>query len=47
MLSEETAVGKFPVQAVETMSKAIEEAEKNLVYSHKDFELMENDGISQ
>lgn len=43
MLSEETAVGKFPVQAVETMSKAIEEAEKNLVYSHKDFELVEND----
>lgn len=43
MLSEETAVGKFPVEAVETMSKAIEEAEKNLVYSHKDFELVEND----
>ena len=46
MLSEETAVGKFPVQAVETMSKAIEEAEKNLVYSHENFELVENDEIS-
>jgi hypothetical protein len=28
------------------MSKTIEEAEKNLVYSHEDFELIENDEIS-
>ena len=43
MLSEETAIGKFPVQAVETMSKTIQEAEKNLIHKHEDFELLEND----
>ena len=43
MLSEETAIGKFPVQAVETMSKTIQEAEKNLIHKHEDFELIEND----
>lgn len=46
MLSEETAVGNFPVQAIETMSNAIEEAEKNLIYSHEDFDLVEKDEIS-
>jgi pyruvate kinase len=46
MLSEETAIGKFPAEAVRTMSKTIEEAERNLVYSHEDFELVENDEIS-
>ncbi len=46
MLSEETAVWQFPVQAVETMNKTIEEAEKNLIYLHEDFELVNNDEIS-
>ena len=46
MLSEETAIWKFPAEAVRTMSKTIEEAEKNLVYSHEDFELVKNDEIS-
>lgn len=46
MLSEETAIWKFPVQAVQIMAQTIEEAERNLVYSHEDFELAENDEIS-
>jgi hypothetical protein len=28
------------------MSRTIEEAEKNLTYSHEDFDLIENDEIS-
>jgi pyruvate kinase len=40
MLSEESAVGHNPVQAVETMVKAIQGAEKIYSYDkHKDFEL--------
>jgi pyruvate kinase len=46
MLSEETAIGKFPIQAVEIMSKTIEEAESNMFYTHEDFELIEKDDIS-
>ena len=46
MLSEETAIGKFPIQAVEIMSKTIEEAESNIFYTHEDFELIEKDDIS-
>ncbi len=46
MLSEETAIGKFPTQAVEIMSKTIEEAESNMFYTHEDFELIEKDDIS-
>ncbi|MDD3048625.1 MAG: pyruvate kinase [Bacilli bacterium] len=34
MLSEETAVGKYPVETVETMSKIIECIEKNIDYDH-------------
>lgn len=46
MLSEETAIGKFPVQAVETMTQTIQEAERNLTHSHEDFELVEKDEVS-
>ncbi len=36
MLSEETAVGKYPLKVIETMSNVIKEAEK--VYPHKRYE---------
>jgi pyruvate kinase len=42
MLSEETAIGEFPVDAVNIMSETIKEAERNLIHKHEDFELMEN-----
>ncbi len=35
MLSGESAVGKYPVQAVETMSKIAEHTEKNLPYAQR------------
>lgn len=37
MLSGETAVWKFPIQSIKMMSKVTREAEKTLVYKHKDF----------
>ena len=46
MLSEETAIWNFPIQAVETMAQTIQEAEKNLIHKHEDFELNEKDEIS-
>ena len=35
MLSGETAMGKYPVKAVETMSKIAEETEKNIKYANR------------
>ena len=39
MLSDETAVGKYPVKAVEYMQKTIAEAEKLTNNKHKDFDI--------
>lgn len=39
MLSWETAIGSFPVESVKMMTSIIKEAEKSIVYSHKDFSL--------
>lgn len=37
MLSWETAVWKFPIQSIKIMSKVINEAERSIIYKHKDF----------
>ena len=39
MLSDETAVGKYPIKAVQYMEKIISEAEKTTVNKHKDFDI--------
>ena len=39
MLSDETAVGKYPVKAVQYMEKTVMEAEKTTCNKHKDFDL--------
>lgn len=39
MLSDETAVGKYPIQAVQYMEKTIAEAEKTTNNKHKDFDI--------
>jgi pyruvate kinase len=39
MLSDETAVGKYPVKAVQYMEKTVVEAEKTTCNKHKDFDL--------
>lgn len=43
MLSDETAVGKYPIQAVQYMAKTIEEAEKTTNNKHKDFDIQSTD----
>ena len=47
MLSDETAIGKFPVQTVTLMRETVEEAEKHLITEHLDFEITGNDQISK
>jgi pyruvate kinase len=42
MLSGETTIGKYPIQAVEMMTAVIDEAEANMIYEHEDFS---NDGL--
>lgn len=39
MLSDETAVGKYPIKAVQYMQKTIAEAEKTTNNKHKDFDI--------
>lgn len=39
MLSDETAIGKFPVQACQMMTDVILEAEKHTNNKHKDYEI--------
>jgi pyruvate kinase len=45
MLSDETAIGKFPVETVTLMRETVEEAEKHTVSHHQDFELVGNDQV--
>jgi pyruvate kinase len=40
MLSDETAIGKFPVETVSLMRKTVEEAERHVVKPHQDFLLI-------
>jgi pyruvate kinase len=46
MLSDETAIGKFPVETVKLMKETVEEAEKHTMNKHKDFEIVGYDNIS-
>ncbi len=39
MLSDETAVGKFAIQACQTMTDVVSEAEQHINNKHKDFEI--------
>ena len=43
MLSDETAVGKYPIKAVQYMEKIISEAEKTTTNKHKDFDIQTTD----
>lgn len=45
MLSDETAIGKFPVETVKLMKETVEEAEKHTVNTHQDFELVGKDSL--
>lgn len=45
MLSDETAVGKYPVQSVEYMGRTVSEAEKTTKNKHKDFEIQTTDEL--
>ena len=47
MLSGETAMGKYPVNAVETMAKIAEETEKNIKYSNRfnEMSVLENNNL--
>jgi pyruvate kinase len=46
MLSDETAIGKYPIESVELMRETVEEAEKHTVNKHKDFDTQQDDEIS-
>ena len=43
MLSDETTVGKYPIETIRYMKKIIQEAEKTTNNKHKDFEIVETD----
>jgi pyruvate kinase len=40
MLSDETAIGKFPIETVTLMRETVEEAEKHTINKHKDFTII-------
>jgi pyruvate kinase len=46
MLSDETAIGKFPVKSVKMMCATIKEAEKHIVNRHTDFDIQKTDEVS-
>ena len=43
MLSDETAIGKYPIKAVQYMEKIVGEAEKTTTNKHKDFDIQTTD----
>lgn len=45
MLSDETAVGKFPVETVQLMRETVEEAERHTNNKHKDFDIQTENAI--
>lgn len=46
MLSDETAIGKYPVESVKLMKETVEEAEKHTINKHKDFDIQKEDEVS-
>lgn len=42
MLSDETAIGKYPIKSVQYMQKTIQNAEKMTKNKHKDFDIQTN-----
>ena len=46
MLSDETAIGKFPIESVKMMTATIKEAERHTVNKHKDFDIQKTDETS-
>ena len=47
MLSDETAVGLYPVRTVEIMAKTVQEGEKEIYDEHDDFDLLTDDETEQ
>ena len=47
MLSDETAIGRFPIETVTLMKETVEQAEKHLITEHKNFEIPGNNQISK
>ena len=47
MLSDETAVGLYPVRTVEIMAKTVQEGEKEIYDEHDDFDLLIDDEMEQ
>ena len=47
MLSEETAIGNYPIESVQTMTDIIEEAEKHTNNKHKDFAMDETNAVTK
>jgi pyruvate kinase len=47
MLSDETAIGKFPLETLTLMRKTVEEAEKHTLNKHKEFEIVGHNHISE
>ena len=47
MLSDETAIGKFPIETVKLMRETVEKAEKHTVTAHQDFEIVGNDQVGK
>jgi pyruvate kinase len=43
MLSDETAIGKYPIKAVQYMEKIVGEAERTTTNKHKDFDIQTTD----
>lgn len=47
MLSDETAVGLYPVRTVEIMANTVQEGEKEIYDEHDDFDLLTDDETEQ
>lgn len=47
MLSEETAIGNYPIESVQMMTDVIQEAEQHTNNKHKDFFVQETNEITK